>query len=529
MLLSWSSYMDLCAIFGVSTFIGSHLIPPNGSHVDICYPLMVDLVIFDTPYVRKGKFGFFGRTGLIGIIQCFGYNPRPYLPHIYNFLSVSHCKKNLLNCLQLTCRKSNEAFALMHSDCSKTATHANRWSLDGSLVSMLHVNCRQLSNFFFQCHLFAKRMPHNLVNEELDLLEIFISLYNLQMVKVQVKPKVPTPPPTGLLKKLFLIKTTKSNRKAPTFVITLTVTIHTLLKGHYIPGVTVAELPEQAYSPNFVLIVARCGLGDQTDDLSDSLGRLNTHLSEDVTKAENRGYWLNKLHRVLREYARLYKFTKFGMPIVCLIVPRVHVDSVDVTYTVNSSSSSAAKIGSMEMTCILPAPHRSSGCLRVSHQQTQGLSLAPLWSSVYLCDSSEMCRVYCPSPAMSVIYLFISIGGYMRITLSARLCSSYASSSPSTHTMWEENITNGTEHYKKNHQSEGDSHSQALVDSERRHFSSRRLVRRIKTILKPYVAASSIILQASQRGSLEDKKLSLTCAFYYFLVKRHKYKLVAEC
>ncbi|KNZ52616.1 hypothetical protein VP01_34g5 [Puccinia sorghi] len=48
----------------------------------------------------------------------------------------SHCKKNLLNCLQLTCRNSQKASVVtpsfLQDGCTKTSTYANMWSLNGS-------------------------------------------------------------------------------------------------------------------------------------------------------------------------------------------------------------------------------------------------------------------------------------------------------------------------------------------------------------------------------------------------------------
>ncbi|KNZ59091.1 hypothetical protein VP01_1800g5 [Puccinia sorghi] len=77
-----------------------------------------------------------------------------FIPILY-YLDTITAKKNLLNCLQLTCRKSQEASVviqtMLQNDCAKKfyiGKHVEfGWQLGWS---MLHVNCRQL-NDFIQC------------------------------------------------------------------------------------------------------------------------------------------------------------------------------------------------------------------------------------------------------------------------------------------------------------------------------------------------------------------------------------------
>ncbi|KNZ57406.1 hypothetical protein VP01_2169g4 [Puccinia sorghi] len=60
--------------------------------------------------------------------------------------------ENLLNCLQLTCRKSNKAFTLMHcaycTVTAKTSTYANQWSLDVSLAGACCIQLQAVEQVF---------------------------------------------------------------------------------------------------------------------------------------------------------------------------------------------------------------------------------------------------------------------------------------------------------------------------------------------------------------------------------------------
>ncbi|KNZ59906.1 hypothetical protein VP01_1645g4 [Puccinia sorghi] len=69
----------------------------------------------------------------------FSETSRKEIINFYNNISNPSpptAKKNLLNGLQLTCRKYQEASSLcrLHSDCAKNFTYENMWSLDGNLA-----------------------------------------------------------------------------------------------------------------------------------------------------------------------------------------------------------------------------------------------------------------------------------------------------------------------------------------------------------------------------------------------------------
>ncbi|KNZ55862.1 hypothetical protein VP01_255g1 [Puccinia sorghi] len=149
-------------------------------------PQVVTISMKPSPYFVKGLFfwimcfvlylhivSFYFILILIVVFYISCYNLK------IGFITAPSTRKHLLNCLQLTCRKSQEASfvnpTILQNDCQKIYICKNMefgWQLGWS---MLHVNCRQLSNQssgIFQniasyCLIYFRPQAHNwwLIND----------------------------------------------------------------------------------------------------------------------------------------------------------------------------------------------------------------------------------------------------------------------------------------------------------------------------------------------------------------------------
>ncbi|KNZ50420.1 hypothetical protein VP01_4437g1 [Puccinia sorghi] len=98
--------------------------------------------------------------------------------------------RNLLNCLKLTCRKSEEASFVnpnfLQDDCAKTSTYANRWSLDDSCAGACCMSTAG-QQVIFSVYIYFGQSNQMMIHQNLEMFSLFLAISIDRVIAMTVR------------------------------------------------------------------------------------------------------------------------------------------------------------------------------------------------------------------------------------------------------------------------------------------------------------------------------------------------------